>query len=197
MIEGPDALQFGSLAVELGFATQAQVAEAVTLRTELEENGVTARVSDLLIDAGAITIQQCQQVELQQEMQLVLANLAEKAPPRSEGLWVVAALAPVVALASLQGVIACAVAVTVGAFVAERFPLRWIAIGWIASLAVPGASLPSIAAAGVLADKARQQLLTALVIAASAALVVLEISVTPGLLFMMAGLGLVIARLRK
>jgi len=191
-----DHRHFSSIALELGFVSEAQVAEALALRDELRENGVTAHVSDLLIDAGAITVQQCEQVDLQQDMLLVLSGIGKARVAQAEGAWVVAGIAPVVAFASFYGVLACAVAVAVGAFVARSFAIRWVALGWVTSVVVPGVPLSTVAASGTVADQRKRQLYAAATIAASSALLLFDIAITPGLVFLIAGFALALARLR-
>ncbi len=76
--------------------------------------------------------------------------------------WLVAGILPVLWQPSVFGAIAWGAAMVVGGFIAREQPLRWIALGWIAWAAIPGAPFLAIAASGTVAGDRRNCVYAAL-----------------------------------
>lgn len=190
-------VQFRDLVVELGFVTRAQLDDALARQDELNGSGVRSHLGHLLEDLGYLTPAQHRQVLVQLDMQRALAALptVRRAPRHG---WVVAALAPVALLSSPLAILAAAGVVLVGAWLAQGRPGRWLALGWAASVLVPGAGAATAAAAGQGGAGMRlgEYLLVALVIAVGAAAPLLPFALTPGHLFLIAALGLALLRRR-
>ncbi len=190
-------VQFRDLVVELGFVTSAQLADALARQDELNGSGVRSHLGHLLEDLGYLTAAQHRQVLVQLDMQRALAALptVRRAPRHG---WVVAALAPVALLGSPLAILAAAGVVLVGAWLAQGRPGRWLALGWVASVLVPGAGAATAAAAGQGGSRMRlgEYLVVALLIAVGAAAPLLPFALTPGHLFLIAALGLALLRRR-
>ncbi len=76
------------------------------------------------------------------------------------GPWLLAGLLPAVAGAPPAAVLAWAAALLAGALVAAT-PTRWVAVGWLAAVLVPGTPALVVAAAGLLIGRGRDRLLAA------------------------------------
>lgn len=194
-----DPLHFHHLVIEMGFAAAEDVDAAADVQAELAEHGIAAHLSDLLIDAGAISEAQRDKVLLQQDMMRVLSGLgetpAQTPAPALPAAWVVAVITPVVVIDSVIGVLAAAIAIAAGAVAAGVSPYRWHAVGWLASTASPGTPLAAIAATGAAHRRRSHIVIAAIAIAATSALVAVDAMITPGLLLIGGGVALAATRI--
>ena len=105
-------------------------------------------------------------------------------PPAS---WLVAGLLPAFWQPSIAGAIAWGVAVLLGGYVARGRPLRWVAIGWIASVVIPGTPLLAIAAGGTIANKRRDCVCAALLGTGLCLLDIPDVALNAGTLVILIG----------
>ena len=108
-------------------------------------------------------------------------------PFAAPATWLVAGILPVLWQPSVAGAIAWGVAMLAGGFIAREQPLRWIALGWIAWAAIPGAPFLAIAASGTVAGKGRNCVYAALLGSGLCLLGVPDVGLNAGTLLILAG----------
>lgn len=101
--------------------------------------------------------------------------------------WLVAGILPVLWQPSVLGAIAWGAAMVVGGFIARAQPLRWLALGWIAWAAIPGAPFLAIAASGTVAGNSRNCVYAALLGSGLCLLAVPDVGLNAGTLLILAG----------
>ncbi len=111
----------------------------------------------------------------------------------ASAVWLVAVMIPVCSDLSWTAAVAWAGTLLVGSVFGEQRPFHWVGAGWVAHVLVPGVPLAGAAAAGSMIPAWR------LCLAAAAVGVTLSLTVpvsccSPGILLMVAGIGLAIQR---
>ncbi len=196
-----EGLRIRDLVVELGFVDRAGLEQALEVQEELHEQGVNAHLIDVLQDLGLLDDDQRDQVVINQEMRLVLAEIPGGRRDHRPERWVTAALVPAALIGTPLGVLAAAAVLAIGAWLVRGQTWRWVALGWLAATAVPGtpAAAPAAAGATGTADGAPRELATTLLRAAAltAALApvrLLPVAVTPMHYLVAAALALALLR---
>jgi hypothetical protein len=184
--DAAEGLRVRDLVVELGFVTRADVELALEVQEELHEQGEHAHLLDVLEDLGLIDERQHDQVLLHQDMRLVLAEIPGGRRDHRPERWIVAAVVPAALIPSTLGILAAAAVLALGAVIAAGSPRRWVALGWLAAIGVPGVPPAAAAAAGATGSatgsarsRATALLRAAALTAALAPLPLLPVALTP------------------
>lgn len=106
------------------------------------------------------------------------------APPAT---WLVASILPALWQPPVAGAIAWGLAILLGGLIARGQLLRWVALGWIASLAIPGAPFLAIAASGAIAKEGRHVVYAAVLGTGLCLLGLPQVLLNAGTLLILAG----------
>ncbi len=112
----------------------------------------------------------------------------------AHGAWLVAGLLPGAWGGPPAVVLAWVAALLAGAFITSVRPVRWVAIGWLAAVLVPGTPLSAVAAGGLLGGDARGRVRAAACGAVIGLAALPPLSLRAGALLFLAGLAMTAGR---
>jgi len=143
-------LHFGRVALNLGLVGPEELQLALDAQEELKAAGIHTLIGDVMLDLRFITAEQCEQALAEQDRLLHRAGLLGRVRGAPTVGWLVAALVPALSHMPSSAVLAWSGAILLGFALTHTSPLRWVGLGWIAAVVVPGSNPAAIAGSGSL-----------------------------------------------
>lgn len=153
-----DELHFGRVSLHLGLVGPEELQQALDAQEELKAAGIHTLIGDVMLDLRLITAEQCEWALVEQDRLLQRAGLLGRVRGAPSVGWLVAALVPALSHLPPSAVFAWSGAMLIGFTLAHTSPLRWVGLGWITTVIVPGSSPIAIAASGSLLHGWKMQL---------------------------------------
>lgn len=145
-----EELHFGRVTLRLGLVGPEELQQALDAQEELKAAGVHTLIGDVMLDLRLITAEQCERALIEQDHLLQRAGLLGRVRGAPTAGWLIAAMVPALSHLPPSAVLAWSGAMLVGFALAHTSPLRWVGLGWITTVIVPGVSPTAIAASGSL-----------------------------------------------
>jgi hypothetical protein len=138
------------VALNLGMVSREELQLALDAQEELRASGIHTLIGDVMLDLELITAAQCERALAEQDHLLREAGLLERVRGAPTIGWLVAGMVPALAQLPPSSVLAWSGTILLGLALAHGSALRWVGLGWITAVVVPGSNVAAIAGSGSL-----------------------------------------------